>query len=157
MAFSGTFGYELDPTPFDINDIRLYSLHSTVYAKVGSIIRDGDLYRLWNPFKVSFASWMYVSRDLSESVVFAFSMNSDHWSNLVPRLKLQGLDKNAEYVVSEPVPNNMGQEIGNFKIKEIETPLFQLGYSRVILTGLTNNTINLKLSSLIISFSANFR
>ncbi|RYG60162.1 hypothetical protein EON64_19515 [archaeon] len=34
---------------------------------------------------MSLAAWMYVSRDKSEAVVFVFSVNSDHWSNLVPR------------------------------------------------------------------------
>ncbi len=35
--------------------------------------------------KVKFAAWMYVSEDKREGVVFAFSLNSDHWSNIVPR------------------------------------------------------------------------
>lgn len=63
---------------------------------------------------------MYVSRDKSQAVVFAFSVNSDHWSNLVPRLHLQGLDKDAEYEVTEPVPNNITQASGNLMIIEME-------------------------------------
>jgi hypothetical protein len=64
------------------------------------------------------AAWMYVSRDKSQAVVFAFSLNSDHWSNLVPRLQLQGLLPEAEYEVSEPVPNNITQASGNLIIIE---------------------------------------
>jgi hypothetical protein len=63
---------------------------------------------------------MYVSRDKSQAVVFAFSLNSDHWSNLVPRLLLQGLLPDAEYEVSEPLPNNITQASGNLMIIETE-------------------------------------
>ena len=63
---------------------------------------------------------MYVSRDKSQAVVFAFSLNSDHWSNLVPRLQLQGLEPDTEYEVSEPLPNNITQASGNLMIIETE-------------------------------------
>jgi hypothetical protein len=63
---------------------------------------------------------MYVSIDKSEAVVFAFSLNTDHWSNLVPRLILQGLEVNAEYEILEPSPNNLTQNSGNLMIIETE-------------------------------------
>jgi hypothetical protein len=61
---------------------------------------------------------MYVSRDKSQAVVFAFSLNSDHWSILVPRLQLQGLLPDAEYEITEPLPNNVTQASGNLMIIE---------------------------------------
>ena len=63
---------------------------------------------------------MFVSRETGDAVVFAFSLNSDHWSNLVPRLMLQGLDPTAEYDVTEPLPNNVTQQSGNLRIIETE-------------------------------------
>ena len=69
---------------------------------------------------MNLAACMYVSRDKKNAVVFAFSMNSDHWSNLVPRLPLQGLLADAEYEVSEPLPNNVTQQSGNLRIVETE-------------------------------------
>jgi hypothetical protein len=69
---------------------------------------------------LNLAAWMYVSRDKRQAVVFAFSLNSDHWSNLVPRLQLQGLLPDAEYEVSEPQPNNVTQGTGNLMIIETE-------------------------------------
>ena len=63
---------------------------------------------------------MYVTRDKQQAVVFAFSLNSDHWSNLVPRLQLQGLLPDAEYEVTEPMPNNITQASGNLMIIETE-------------------------------------
>lgn len=85
IAMCGSFGFELDfclCTQKDMNDFR--KLCDT-YRALSQTIRYGDIYRLWNPFRVTFAAWMYVSCDKSEAAVFAFSMNSDHWSNLVPR------------------------------------------------------------------------
>ena len=78
---------------------------------------------------------MYVSRDKLRSVVFAFSMNSDHWSNLVPRLLLQGLLPDEVYEITEPIPNNMAQSTGNLRITELEVPVYQLGYNSVRLSG----------------------
>jgi hypothetical protein len=63
---------------------------------------------------------MYVSRDKSDAVVFAFSTNSDHWSNLVPRLCLQGLLPSVEYEVTEPAPNDIAQASGTYMIIETE-------------------------------------
>lgn len=66
---------------------------------------------------------MYVESEKSQAVVFAFSLNSDHWSNLVPRLPLQGLDPNAEYEITEPIPNNVTQSTGNVLLIESEGKL----------------------------------
>ena len=68
--------------------------------------------------------------------VFAFSLNSDHWSNIVPRLLLQGLLPNAVYEISEPMPNNVAQAQGNLRIVETEAR-YQLGRPAVCLTGQT--------------------
>lgn len=78
---------------------------------------------------------MYVSRDKKEAVVFAFSLNSDHWSNLVPRLQLKGLLPDGVYEVREPLPNNLIQQSGNLRIVEAEFATYQLGYSSIFLTG----------------------
>ena len=135
VAMCGTFGYELDLSISKPKEILMYRDFSYVYLQIAPIIRGGALYRLWNPFKVNFASWMYVSKDKKEAVVFCFSLNSDHWSNLVPRLMLRGLDPKIEYEVTEPLPNNIAQQAGNFKIVEMETSIYQLGYDSVTLSG----------------------
>lgn len=135
MAMCGTFGFELDVAKCNIKEISLFKEQSTVYRSVAYTIRSGDLYRLWNPFKSKFASWMYVSRNKKKAVVFAFSMGSDHWSNVVPRLCLQGLDPETQYEVTEPLPNNLAQQSGNLMIIETEVPVYQLGYRSVTLSG----------------------
>lgn len=78
---------------------------------------------------------MYVTRDKTQAVVFAFSLNSDHWSELVPRLPLQGLIEDAEYFVTEPMPNNLTQSSGTLMIIETPVPVCQLGRRTVTLNG----------------------
>ena len=78
---------------------------------------------------------MYVSRNKRKAVVFACCLNSDHWSNLVPRLMLQGLNPDTVYEVSEPLPNNMTQRMDNFMVIESDQPVYQLGVSSVPMTG----------------------
>ena len=135
VAMCGTFGYEMDLSSSTPKEILMYRDFSYVYLGVAPIIRYGSLYRLWDPFKVSFASWMYVSEDKKQAVVFCFSLNSDHWSNLVPRLLLKGLDPNIEYEITEPLPNNIAQQAGNFKIIETDLSIYQLGHASVTLSG----------------------
>ena len=48
---------------------------------------------------------------------------------------LRGLDPKIEYEVTEPLPNNIAQQAGNFKIVEMETSIYQLGYDSVTLSG----------------------
>ena len=78
---------------------------------------------------------MYVSRDRAEAIVLGFSYNSDHWSSLVPRLPLQGLDPEADYEITEPYPNNVTQMEGTLMMIESEVPIYQLSVNAVVLAG----------------------
>lgn len=85
VAMCGTFGFELDLGKASQKDLQTFQRQITLYKKIAPVIRTGDLYRLWNPFKSNLASWMYVTQDKSAAVVFAFSVNQDHWSTIIPR------------------------------------------------------------------------
>jgi hypothetical protein len=121
---------------------------------------------------------MYVNREKTEAIVFAFSTNSDHWNTLVPRLFLKGLNPHVEYELSEPFPNNITQSAGSYMLIESESklplkssvsfvfliplfyvyrpsfcglvPVYQLGVDKVILTG--NILMSAGLPSKIIDF-----
>jgi len=135
VAMCGTFGFELDMTIATPVERLIYQKQIEFYRAVAPIIRYGDLYRLWDPFRQSAAAWMYVTRDKKQAIVFVFCINSDHWSSVVPRLFLQGLESEAEYEVSEPAPNNLTQASGSLMLIESEVPVYQLGHSTVTLTG----------------------
>jgi alpha-galactosidase len=52
VAMSGTFGYELDISIQTSTDRLQYQRQCELYKAISPIIRWGDLYRLWDPFKV---------------------------------------------------------------------------------------------------------
>ena len=131
----GTFGFELDVRTLSQDEIALFRTQVQLFKSFSKIIHFGELYRLWDPFVVPLCSWMFVTADRTEAVVFAFSVNSDHWSNLVPPLKLQGLSPDGIYSVVEPLPNNVCQSQSNLRILEMPTPLYQLGHPTIYLTG----------------------
>jgi alpha-galactosidase len=83
VAMCGTFGFELDICAASYIEKMQYKELVACYRAFAPIIRYGDLFRLWDPFKNTFAAWMYVTQDKSEAVVFAFSLNSDHWSKFL--------------------------------------------------------------------------
>lgn len=134
-SMCGTFGFELDVRTLSQDEIALFRTQVQLFKSFSQIIHFGELYRLWDPFVVPLCSWMFVTADRTEAVVFAFSVNSDHWSNLVPPLKLQGLSPDGIYSVVEPLPNNVCQSQSNLRILEMPTPLYQLGHPTVYLTG----------------------
>ena len=94
-----------------------------------------DLYRLWSPAEAPSSAWMYVSRDQRKAVVFAFNMGMRHWSDLMPTLRLQGLDPNIEYFVTEPLPNEFTRKEDNLQVVRATEPSYQLRHPRVRLRG----------------------
>lgn len=52
VAMCGTFGYELDISTASAKELLLFQQQIELYKQLSPIIRYGDLYRLWDPFKV---------------------------------------------------------------------------------------------------------
>lgn len=134
-AMCGTFGYELDLSNSTSVEKKLFFKQTQIYLKYNKIIRWGDFYRIWNPFKISFAAWMYVTRNRHEAIVFAFCLNKDHWCNLSRRIRLQGLIKRGLYEVTEPWPSCCNKTEGDLLLIENEMDIYQLGNERAVLSG----------------------
>ena len=50
----GTFGFELDMAEVKPEDCVIFRNQVVIYSTlVSPIIREGDLYRIWDPFKVT--------------------------------------------------------------------------------------------------------
>ena len=155
VAMCGTFGYELDLRKVPPLERQVYRRQVAAHKLVSPIVRDGDLYRLWDPFAVPYCAWMYVkhaaparSRSAAggpsavegyavEAAVFAFNMESTFWSTLTPRLVLRGLATDALYDVSEPLPNNRMQKTGTLEVVRTPTDVYQLGAACVRMHGAT--------------------
>ena len=99
-AYFGTFGYELDPnqlSPEDQAEIREQIRFIKQYRR---IIHQGDLYRLENPYENNGeAAWICVSPDRSQAVAAYFRFRQ-HITAPLSRIRLAGLDPDADYKVS---------------------------------------------------------
>ncbi len=96
VAFTGSFGYELDPTSLSDADKALVVKTAELYKKYGDVMVSGDYYRLRNNYEEDCAAWCAVSCD--KSICVAGYVNTHvRLYDKNERLKLKGIDKNAAY------------------------------------------------------------
>ena len=75
-----------------------YKKYIAQYKEIRETIQFGKQYRLSSPRKSDVIAVEYVSNDDKEVVLFVFSQDQKFW-DFIPRIKLQGLEKDAKYVV----------------------------------------------------------
>lgn len=68
VAMSASFGYELNPLELSEEERRQIAEQTVRYHALGSLITDGDFYRLVSPFETNSCAWMFVSPDKSRAV-----------------------------------------------------------------------------------------
>ncbi|KAI0100435.1 glycoside hydrolase family 36 protein [Hypoxylon sp. NC0597] len=98
-SMCGSFGLELDPSTLDQEELDAIPTLIATQQKINPIVINGDFYRLALPDQSNWPAAMFVSPDLGSAVLFAFQIRSV-LKPLPPPLKLQGLDANAKYRVS---------------------------------------------------------
>ena len=76
-AMSGTFGYELNPALLNAKEKAEISAQLAQYREYQELIREGDYYRLSNPFQDNFAAWMVVSNDRSKALVSVIRLTAE--------------------------------------------------------------------------------
>ncbi|MFI3330997.1 MAG: alpha-galactosidase [Rikenellaceae bacterium] len=100
VAMMGKLGYDIiyhDLSPAD----RAFCQRALItYKRISPTIQEGDLYRLHSPYNSDHASQMYVSKDKSKAILFAFNMTPRNRA-IPPKVKLQGLDANKNYLIKE--------------------------------------------------------
>ena len=85
------------------NDEQTYCRQAVQeYNRLKPVILEGDLYRLVSPYEGEreHTSSMYISKDKSNAVVFAFDIHPRYGERLLP-VRLQGLEANRMYKVKE--------------------------------------------------------
>lgn len=96
VAMAGTFGYELDLNKLEEAEKVEIAEQVSAYKGYQKLIREGDYYRLSNPYEDNMAVWAFVAEDreevLVQGVVFRAASNV-----LRRRLRLRGLDAEAFY------------------------------------------------------------
>jgi alpha-galactosidase len=99
VAFTGAFGYELELSKLNAGDLAETKRQIAFYKQIRSLLANGELYRLKNPFESQEAAWMIVAQDRREALV-------THVYQLIesnPRrhyLYLRGLDPSLQYRIN---------------------------------------------------------
>ena len=71
-----------------------------LYKEIRGTVQEGELYRLEPLGRSNLAAYQYTAKDGAESVAFAF-LESQHFGSAERRLRLQGLEAEASYAVSQ--------------------------------------------------------
>lgn len=96
VAFAGTFGYELDITKMPEDELEEIKRQIKFDKTIQTLVRDGDFYRLQNPYNSNYCSWEIASKDKRRALLFACKILSVAQSK-DKRIKLQGLDPSLRY------------------------------------------------------------
>ncbi|WP_163712748.1 alpha-galactosidase [Mangrovibacterium lignilyticum] len=102
VAMTGRLGMELQPRNIQGPD-RTFAMEAIQNYKqaVRPLITNGDLFRLISPYdEGGWAAQMYVSKDETDAVLFAFSIEP-HTRGIFPTVKLNGLDPAKRYQITE--------------------------------------------------------
>jgi alpha-galactosidase len=101
VAMSGRLGIELQPKHMNDEEKLQCTTCFADYKELRQTIQTGNLYRLHNPYnRKGIASLMYVDDTKSQAVLFAYKVDN-YYSMPIPRFRLQGLNPDAIYKVTE--------------------------------------------------------
>ena len=95
-AMSGTFGYELNPALLNAEEKAEIRAQLAKYREYQELIREGDYYRLSNPFQDNFAAWMVVSDDRSKALVSVIRLTAEA-NPPAAYVTLKGMEEDAFY------------------------------------------------------------
>ncbi|KAK6951547.1 hypothetical protein Daesc_006068 [Daldinia eschscholtzii] len=98
-SMCGSFGFELDPSTLTQEERDAIPVLISTQQKINPVVINGDFYRLALPDQSNWPAAMFVSPEHDSAVLFAFQIRSA-LKPVPPPLKLQGLDSNAKYKVS---------------------------------------------------------
>lgn len=105
VAMAQRLGVELQPKLLSASELEWTKQAIAEYKRIRPVVQLGDLYRLISPYSnTGFASMIYVDKAQDKAVLFAYSIDF-HYRELYPTVKLQGLDPNKLYRITEVMPN----------------------------------------------------
>lgn len=100
VSMSGRLGIELLPSTLNPDELLFAKEAVKTYKNIRPVIQLGNLYRLVSPYQSSLASIMYVTDNKDKSVLFVYQTQR-MFGDFYPNIKLQGLDPEKKYKVSE--------------------------------------------------------
>ena len=97
VAMSGTFGYELNPALLSAQEKAEIRTQLARYREHQALIREGDYYRLSDPFQDDIAAWMVVSGEKKEALVSVVRLSAEA-NPPAAYVTLKGLEPDAFYL-----------------------------------------------------------
>ncbi|SEO89742.1 alpha-galactosidase [Paenibacillus sp. OV219] len=85
-----------------------------LYKNIRPIVQHGDQYRLLSPRNNELSATMYVNRSKDEAVVFIF-LRSNSFASTLPKLRLDGLEDHALYLIEgeqQPISGKALKQVG---------------------------------------------
>ncbi|MCH5183631.1 MAG: alpha-galactosidase, partial [Oscillospiraceae bacterium] len=113
VAYTGSFGYELDPTKLSDQDKEQVRKTAAIYKEYGECLAKGNYYRLRNPYEESCAAWCTVSEDQSTCVAGYVLTHVRMYGNN-ERIALRGLKPDALYRERFTGETYRGDQLMNF-------------------------------------------
>ncbi len=117
VAMAGNFGYELDVTKFGDDEKWLIKEQVALYKSIRRIVQFGDLYRLLSPFEDNHTSFLYVTEDKQEAVLFLYRVMNTPNAPLF-RFRLDGLDPKGRYRIDDGETVISGTQLMNYGMNE---------------------------------------
>lgn len=105
VAMAQRLGIELQPTELSPEELAWTERGVELYKeRVRPIVQLGDQYRLVSPYSgEGFSSMIYVDDERRNAILFVYSFNF-HFRDILPTVKLEGLDPAKNYRVEELLP-----------------------------------------------------
>ncbi len=98
---TGRFGLEMQPKDLSEEDKERTKEAIKAYKSIRDIVQLGDQYRLLSPYNdLGLTSTMFVTKDKSKAVVFAYSLK-ENLGPKFPPVQLNGLNPEKKYKVKE--------------------------------------------------------
>ena len=94
---AGTFGYEMNPALLSSEEKEEIRTQLATYRRHQELIREGDYYRLSDPFKDEVAAWMSVAKDQSQALISVVRLCAEG-NPFGTYIKLKGLDAESFYL-----------------------------------------------------------
>ncbi|MDE7232308.1 MAG: alpha-galactosidase, partial [Lachnospiraceae bacterium] len=129
VAMAGSFGYELDPEKLTQQEKETVKEQIRQYKRMEMLIRKGTYHRLSDPFRESYAAWLFVSEE-KERAFLSVVMLEMHGNMPVSYVRLRGLEPQAVYRDTESGKCYFGADLMEagvpMPVEQKEYPAYQI-------------------------------
>lgn len=104
VAMMGKLGFDIKLSDMNAEELAYCQSAIKNYNRLKPAILNGDMYRLVSPYSGNHTSTMFVTKDQTKAVLFAFDIYprpAQDYSKLVQNVCMQGLDPDKNYRIKE--------------------------------------------------------